>query len=139
MVHPDRFGNDDSLPFCGYRHLKADPRKHLFAGRVYVTGLEGFCRRAKERPTKHPGVSKDRFPPHLKELRFRYNHRTGDLFDQAAKDLCDLLRKPDSLPYLLSFAGSFVTVWAYFRCWPNNFSCTARPVTATRTNAMIVK
>jgi len=45
--------------------------------------------------TKHHGVSKDRFPPYLKEPKFRYCHRTGDLFDQAAKNLCDLSQKPD--------------------------------------------
>ena len=88
---------------------------------------------------KHHGVSKDRFPPHLKELGFRYNHRTGDVFDQVANYLCDLVTKRDSLPYFLSFVGSFTAFGAYFRCWPNNFSCTARPVTATMTNTMIVK
>jgi hypothetical protein len=116
MVHPDRFGSDDSLLFCGYRHLKADHRKGLSAGRVHVTGLEGFCRRTRERLMKHHGVSKDRFPPHLKELGFRYNHRTGDLFDQAANYLCDLVTKRDSLPYFLSFIGSFTVFGAYFRC-----------------------
>jgi hypothetical protein len=116
MVHPDRFGSDDSLLFCGYRHLKADHRKGISAGRVHVTGLEGFCRRTRERLMKHHGVSKDRFPPHLKELGFPYNHRTGDLFDQAANYLCDLVTKRDSLPYFLSFVGSFTALGAYFRC-----------------------
>jgi hypothetical protein len=88
---------------------------------------------------KHHGVSKDRFLPHPKEPGFRYNHRTGDLFDRAADCLCDLETKRDSLPYFLSFAGSFMADCAYFRCRPNNLSCTARPVTATRTNARIVK
>jgi hypothetical protein len=48
---------------------------------------------------------------------------------------------PDGTPqvYFLSFAGSSMVFWEYFRCSPNNFSCTARPVTATMTNTMIVK
>jgi transposase len=44
---------------------------------------------------KHHGVSENRFPLYLKELEFRYNHRTGDLFDQVANYLCDLVPKRD--------------------------------------------
>jgi hypothetical protein len=57
-----------------------------------------------------------RSPPYLKEPKFRSWHRTGDLFDQAANNLCDLSPKPDGLPYLISFAGSFMVFWEYFRC-----------------------
>jgi len=31
----------------------------------------------------------------IRELEFRYNHRTGDLFDQVANYLCDLVPKQD--------------------------------------------
>lgn len=57
--------------------------------------LEGFWSWAKERLMKHHGVSKDRFPLYLKELEFRYNHRTADLFDEVANYLCDLVPKRD--------------------------------------------
>jgi len=42
---------------------------------------------------KHHGVSKDSFPMYHNELEFRYNQRTGDLLDQVAKYLCDLVPK----------------------------------------------
>ena len=93
--YTDRFGSYDSLMFCGYRHLKIDHQKLFSSGRVYINGLEGFWSWAKERLMKHHGVSKARFPLYLKELEFRYNHRTGDLFDQVANYLCDLVPKRD--------------------------------------------
>jgi hypothetical protein len=34
-------------------------------------------------------------PPIHKELEFRYNHRTDDLFDLIANHLCDLVPKQD--------------------------------------------
>jgi transposase len=95
VVYTDRFGSYDSLMFCGYRHLKIDHQKLFSSGRVYINGLEGFWSWAKERLMKHHGVSKARFPLYLKELEFRYNHRTDDLFDQVANYLCDLVPKRD--------------------------------------------
>src|SRR5512139_2470745 len=95
VVYTDRFGSYDSLMFCGYRHLKIDHQKLFSSGRVYINGLEGFWSWAKERLMKHHGVSKARFPLYLKELEFRYNHRTADLFDQVANYLCDLVPKRD--------------------------------------------
>jgi transposase len=95
VVYTDRFGSYDSLMFCGYRHLKIDHQKLFSSGRVYINGLEGFWSWAKERLMKHHGVSKHRFPLYLKELEFRYNHRTEDLFDQVANYLCDLVPKQD--------------------------------------------
>ena len=95
VVYTDKFGSYSSLMLCGYRHLKVDHQKYFSSGRVYINGLEGFWSWAKERLMKHHGVSKDRFPLYLKELEFRYNHRTGDLFDQVANYLCDLVPKQD--------------------------------------------
>jgi len=95
VVYTDRFGSYDSLMFCGYRHLKIDHQKLFSSGRVYINGLEGFWSWAKERLMKHHGVSKLRFPLYLKELEFRYNHRTDDLFDLIANYLCDLVPKQD--------------------------------------------
>jgi hypothetical protein len=71
------------------------PPEVLFLRRVYINGLEGFWSWAKERLMKHHGVSKHRFPQYLKELEFRYNHRTEGLFDMIANYLCDLVPKQD--------------------------------------------
>src|SRR5512136_356312 len=95
VVYTDKFHSYDSLMFCGYRHLKVDHQKYFSSGNVYINGLYAFSRCAKQTLMKHHGVSKDRFPLYLKELEFRYNHRTGDLFDQVANYLCDLVPKRD--------------------------------------------
>lgn len=45
---------------------------------------EGFWSWTKERLIKHHGVSKEQFPLSLKELDFRYNNRSLDIFDPVA-------------------------------------------------------
>ena len=95
VVYTDKFRSYDSLMFCGYRHLKVDHGKYFSSGKVYINGLEGFWSWAKERFIKHHGVSKKYFPLYLKELEFRYNNRTNDIFDQVANYLCDLVPKWD--------------------------------------------
>ena len=91
IIYTDKFRSYDSLMFCGYRHLKIDHGKRYASGKVYINGLEGFWRWAKERLIKHHGVSKENFPLYLKELEFRYNHRHTDIFDIVANYLCDLV------------------------------------------------
>ena len=95
IVYTDKFHSYDSLMFCGYRHLEVDHQKYFSSGRVYINGLEGFWSWAKERLIKYHGVSRSHFPLYLKELEFRYNNRNGDLFNQVANYLCDLLPKRD--------------------------------------------
>jgi len=109
VVYTDKFKIYDSLMFCGYRHLKVDNHKYFSSGRVYINGLEGFWRWAKERFMKHHGVSRERFPLYLKELEFRYNYSNQDLFDQVANYLCDLVPKRDQFP--LSIIYLKITSW----------------------------
>ena len=94
IVYTDKFHSYDSLMFCGYRHLKIDHSKRFSTGKVYINGLEGFWSWAKERLIKHHGVSKTSFPFYLKELEFRYNNRTADIFDLVANCMCDLVQGP---------------------------------------------
>jgi len=91
IIYTDKFHSYDSLMFCGYRHLKIDHTKRFSSGKVYINGLEGFWSCAKERLIKHHGVSKENFSLYLKELEFRYNHRTTDVFDIVANYLCDFM------------------------------------------------
>jgi len=95
IVYTDKFGSYNSLMFCGYRHLKLDHNKRFSSGKVYINGLEGFWSWAKERLTKHHGISKENFPLYLKELEFRYNNRDKDIFEIVADYLCDLVPKLD--------------------------------------------
>jgi len=91
IVYTDRYQIYDALMFCGYRHLKVDHGKYFSRGRVYINGLEGFWSYAKERLTKHHGISPERFPLYLKEQEFRYNHRDSDIFPLLVSYLCDLV------------------------------------------------
>jgi len=107
IVYTDRYKSYDALMFCGYRHLKVDHQTHFARGKVYINGLEGFWSFAKERLMKHHGISPNHFPFYLKEMEFRYNHRTVDLFPVVVRYLCDFEPKayPDSaLPDHISTA-----------------------------------
>ncbi|GEM_PF-994017 len=78
--------------FCGYRHLKVDHGKKVYAsGKVYINGLEGFRSFAKERLIKHHGVSRTWFPYYLKELEFRYNNRRNEIFNILCQFACDFI------------------------------------------------
>lgn len=81
IVYTDRRKGYDSLMFCGYRHLSVDHRYKFKRGKVYINGVEGFWSFAKERPAKHHGVSREKFPLYIKEMEWRYNNRGKDLFE----------------------------------------------------------
>lgn len=91
LVYTDKFRSYDSLMFCGYRHLRIDHQKRFATGKVYINGLEGFWSYAKERLIKFHGVSQEKFPLYLKEMEFRYNNRTKDLFMLLTQYLCDFV------------------------------------------------
>jgi len=90
IVYTDKFKSYDTLLFCGYRHLKVDHAKRFAHRKVYINGLEGFWSYAKERLIKFHGVSKEKFPFYLKEMEFRYNHRSQskNMFELLTKSIC---------------------------------------------------
>jgi transposase-like protein len=45
-------------------------------------GIEGFWSYAKERLLKYHGLKEENFPYYLKELEFRYNNRSENLFEK---------------------------------------------------------
>jgi len=91
IVYTDKFRGYDTLMFCGYRHIKIDHKKNFASGKVYINGVEGFWRFAKERIIKFHGISKEKFPLYLKEMEFRYNNRNENLFNILANYLCKLV------------------------------------------------
>jgi transposase len=93
VVYTDKFRSYDALMFCGYRHLRVDHGKQFASGKVYINGLEGFWSYAKQRLIKFHGVSQEKFPLYLKEMEFRYNYRTHDLFDLLSEKLTNLVPK----------------------------------------------
>lgn len=52
-------------------------------GSATINGIEGFWAYAKERLLRHHGVSPDHFLLYLKEMEYRFNHRTLDPTDFA--------------------------------------------------------
>jgi transposase len=95
IVYTDKFRSSDALVRCGYQHLKVDHNKKFASGKVYINGLEGFWAFAKERIIEFLGVSKEKFPLFLKEMKFRYNHRHESIFhllsSYVRKSVQDLL------------------------------------------------
>lgn len=89
-VYTDNFRGYDSLIFCGYRHLKIDHSKYFSSGKIYISGLEGFWSFAKKRLMKYLGVSKEKLPYYLKELKYRYN-RDKNLSSLLTKILTDFV------------------------------------------------
>ena len=87
IIYTDRFRSYDTLMFCGYRHLRVDHGKRFVTGKVYINGLEGFWSYAKQRLIKFHGVSKEKFPLYLKEMEFRYNNRSHDIFELLAQNI----------------------------------------------------
>jgi transposase len=93
ISYSDKFESYDILMSCGCHHLKICHGKLFSSDKVYINRLEGFWSWAKERLIKHHGVSKKHFPLYLKELEFRYNNRSMDIFDKVTDYLCDLVPK----------------------------------------------
>jgi transposase len=75
IVYTDTWVGYDSLMFCGSKHLNIDHRYTFKQGKVYINGVEGFRSFAKERLIQHHGISKEKFPLSIKEIKWRYNKR----------------------------------------------------------------
>ena len=50
-----------------------------------MNGIENFWSFAKRRLAKFNGCASDKFVLHLRECKFRYNHRDEDLFKLVSK------------------------------------------------------
>ena len=53
-------------------------------GDVHIDGLEGFWSSAKNFLYAYRGVPRTCFPPYLKYIEFRYNHRDENVFELLA-------------------------------------------------------
>ena len=52
----------------------------------HINGIESFWCFAKTRLAKQRGVRADKFPQHLKESEWRWNHRRDNLYALLLKD-----------------------------------------------------
>lgn len=80
IVYTNMRHGHDSLMFHGYKHMSVDHNKIFARGRVYINGIEGFWRFAKEQLAKHPGTGSEKFLWHINEIEWRYNNRDNDKF-----------------------------------------------------------
>lgn len=77
----DTFKSYNSLKRLG-KHLTVNHSKSLVDKKTknHINGIEGFWSFAKHILYNYRGVSKFHFPMYLKEVEYRYNHRSENLF-----------------------------------------------------------
>lgn len=89
IVYTQRYRHYEALVFCGDDSL---PMEYL---RRYegVSDIERgpFWSFAGPRLKRFKGISPQRFPLYIKELEFRFNNRSGDLFTTLVRYICDLV------------------------------------------------
>ncbi len=68
--------------YAGHEILRHRVREYV-RGTASINGIEGFWAYAKERLLRHHGVSPDHFLLYLKEMEYRFNHRSLDPTDFA--------------------------------------------------------
>src|SRR5919199_4386573 len=81
VIHSDGWRGYDGLVDVGYsKHFRVNHGSNEFVrGTAHVNGIEGFWSFAKRRLQKFNGVSPETFNLHLKECKYRFNHRSEDL------------------------------------------------------------
>lgn len=88
LLYTSRYRNYDALTVCcpdssSQRYLRKYDTAPIEQG-AFFSFAAPFLRRFK-------GISPQRFPLYLKELEFRFNHRSGDMFDALVGYLCDIV------------------------------------------------
>jgi transposase len=81
VYYTDTFKSYNSLKRLG-KHHTVEHNKHMVDKRTknHINGIEGFWSFAKHILYNYRGVSKYHFPMYLKEVEYRFNHRTDNLF-----------------------------------------------------------
>lgn len=75
--------------FAGHETVNHRANEYV-RDRATINGIEGFWAYAKERLLRHHGVSPDHFLLYLKEMEYRFNHRTLEP-DEFAQHLVHVL------------------------------------------------
>ena len=82
VIHTDGWAGYDGLVDLGLaKHFRVNHGNNEFVkGSRHVNGIESFRSCAKHRLAQFHGVQRDKFELHLKETKFRFNHRHLDLY-----------------------------------------------------------
>ena len=80
-IYSDEWKVYDVLVNVGYKkHYRVKHSNNIFSnGKSHINGIENFLGIAKTRLSKFRGIRKDKFYLHLKETKFRFNHRKENL------------------------------------------------------------
>ena len=80
-VYTDGWKAYDGLVTNGFRHHRVHHHANEFArGKNHLNGIESVWSFAKFRMAKLRGVRKEKLLVHLKESKWRFNHRHGNLY-----------------------------------------------------------
>ena len=81
VYYSDTFRSYNSLKRLG-KHLTVNHSKSMVDKKTknHINGIEGFWSYAKHILYNYRGVSKYHFPMYLKEVEYRFNHRSENLF-----------------------------------------------------------
>ena len=85
LIYTDKFRRYNGHIAYGFRHLRIDHGKRFVTGKVCINGIEGFWSFAKKRLLKYHGVNSKKFPLYRIKVKFRYNHRHHDHYDDLVK------------------------------------------------------
>ena len=91
-IYTDKWAGYNPLTTHGYKHQSVDHSKTFGQDEVHTNGIEGFWSFAKQKLSKHHGVSQDKFLLYIKEMEWRYNFRVCDLFNFLVKLMLGAVR-----------------------------------------------
>jgi hypothetical protein len=75
------------LVLDGFKHHRVHHHENEFArGKRHINGIESFWGFAKTRLAKQHGVRAYKFPQHLKESEWRWNHRRDNRYTLLLKN-----------------------------------------------------
>ena len=86
-INTDGWKAYDGLVLNGYDHYRVFHSHDEFArGKCHVNGIESFWSYAKRRLAKFNGLTDEKFYLHLKESKWRFNHRCDNIYKILLKE-----------------------------------------------------
>ncbi len=80
VIYSDSFRSYDGLVLDGFKHYRINHDQVFASGkRTHINGIENFWGYAKTKLRRYYGIDRRHFYLYLKEMEFRFNHRSQDL------------------------------------------------------------
>src|SRR6266540_3217985 len=87
VFYTDGWKSYASLEQYGKHNIIDHDKELVDNNHNHINGIEGFWSFAKERFHKYHGINKANYPFYVKEMEFRFNHRTESVFNLLF-DIC---------------------------------------------------